>query len=178
MIYSRSFHLKPNLIIGYTTRSHLLLDLDSTTEIQAEIIIRLIMQSYPKIGDCLLIESSTPQTIMHKRKQNNQSVLGEHKRNNYHLVFDNRIGYNLCCKIITHLAHIDILNKDYAKIRQFRGDLTLRVSPSVMSTYIKPIPKPIKLIPNNYTNKHDGMIKKYLWMLSIAKSLHEYMIKA
>lgn len=83
-------------------------------------------------------------------------------RNNYHLVFDNSIGYNSCCKIISLLCGLGILNRDYEKIRDFRGDMTLRVSPAELSDGTKPRPIPVDYIPNAHASRHDGLIGVFL----------------
>lgn len=158
--------IKP--VIGYTTRRHLLLDLDNTTLTKVEIIARAIMRQWPKVGDCLIMESSAkPLKLLVIYKPLHHP---EHKivANNYHLIFDNQIGYNLCCKIINTLAGLGILNKDYEKIREFRGDMTLRISPVTLSDGEKPAPIPRTYLKNSACARRDGRILLYLKLWKLA----------
>lgn len=162
---------KPNIIIGYTTRKHLLLDLDNTTFNKAEYIIKLIQKKWSKVGDCLIMQSSTNKSGNNRPIYDSlicefTSVMG-----NYHLIFDNYIGYNLCCKIIETLATLDILNADYVKIRTLRGDMTLRVSPIINIDGTKHIPINVGYICNNHLNRADGGIRDYLNLFRICRSL-------
>ena len=132
---------KPNLNIGYTTRRHLLLDLDKTTLTKAAALVRLIIRDYPEVGDCLILRSSEGDGRISTKHDNYQRPYHKLDGDSFHLVFSGDIGYNKCCRIIEALAGCYILNKDYVKLREFRGDMTLRISPQHLSTgKIKPAP--------------------------------------
>lgn len=162
MMYSRSLPPDPIPIVGYTTRRHLILDLDSVTLYKARSIARKIMWEWPKVGDCLLILSSEGTHRLGVRYTRMGRPLVIYARDNYHLVFDNGIGYNLSCRICETLAHLGILNRDYVKIREFRGDMTLRVGPAVLLERYKPVPRVIERVFNNFTRRRDGYIPHYL----------------
>jgi len=131
---------KDLLITGYTTRDHLLLDLDDTTLGKATHVIQLIMNRWPEVGDCLiLISSSKPQRIELRYSWNNSPYM-KREGDHFHLVFDGRIGWNKCCHICETLAGLKILEKDYEKIRTFRGDMTLRVSGATLLSGHKAAP--------------------------------------
>ncbi|MCJ7621742.1 MAG: hypothetical protein MUP64_16180 [Anaerolineae bacterium] len=155
--------LEPNFIIGYTTRTHLLLDLDDTSIEKARRLADLIIHQWPELGDCLILQSSLkPLNVGLKYSWNNHPWMSRESPN-YHLVFNNRVGYNKCCKICEVLAWLGVLNKDYTKIRTFRGDMTLRVSHQNLSTgAVKPPPEPVELVLNLASKWSDGMINEYL----------------
>ena len=46
------------LIIGYTTREHLILDLDNTSLIKVIDLACKLMYDYPEIGKCQIMQSS------------------------------------------------------------------------------------------------------------------------
>lgn len=155
-------------ILGYTTRRHLLLDLDSVTQTKAEMLIKTIFQEYKTVGNALIVCSTLKErqtTITYRPLQHPEL---RQTASSYHIIFDNNIGYNTCCKIISALAALQVLNKDYEKIREFRGDMTLRISPTITTQGIKHIPYPVKLLINPYTKKSDGNIEYYLKLLRSA----------
>ena len=155
--------LEPNFIIGYTTRTHLLLDLDDTSLEKAGRLADLIIREWPEVGDCLVVASSTVKLNVRVRYSWNNHPWMSRESPNYHLIFNNRVGYNKCCKICETLAELGVLNKDYAKIRTFRGDMTLRVSHQNLSTgAVKPPPEPVELVFNMSSKMRDGKINEYL----------------
>lgn len=122
----------------------------------------MIMKEWPKVGDCLIVKSSTrPMRVEVKYSWNNAPYMKVIK-DGCHLIFDNIIGYNLCCKICETLSELRILNKDYSRIRQFRGDMTLRVSETTLLKWVKPPPEPVELVFAMATKWRDGMINEYL----------------
>lgn len=164
--------LEPNLIIGYTTRTHLLLDLDDTTSTKSMRLGMKIMGTWPKVGDMLIVRSSPKPLDVRLRYSWNNHPWMKRESDSYHLVFDNNIGYNLCCHICEALAELNILNKDYVKIRTFRGDMTLRVSHQNMSSgAVKQAPEPLLVIYNYKCKRRDGMIIKYLAFLDACRGL-------
>lgn len=159
------------LIVGYTTRKHLLLDLDNTSEDKVNWLANMIMDEWPEVGDCLVLCSSeSPLQVELKYSWDNRPWIRV-TRSNYHLVFDNIIGYNKACKIIETLEGLNILQRDYSKIRAFRGDMTLRVSESVLSTSVKPAPEKVMWILQMGNKMHDRMIDEYLAFHDAALSL-------
>lgn len=171
MMYSKCHTEKPKPIIGYTTRRHLLLDLDNTTLTKASSLTRLIQQQYPKVGDCLICQSSTrplKQGILYTKLGRPLII---RTLPSYHLIFNNNIGYNSCCYIIHILANLHLLERDYVRIRRFRGDMTLRISPSITTEGVKPIPQPKTWIKNPWSLRQDDMILNYLKILYYAVTL-------
>lgn len=162
----------PNFLIGYTTREHLLLDLDNTTQERAHKLTAMIQSEWPQVGDCLILLSSTnPLTVNIRYSWNGRPWITTF-RNNYHLVFDNIIGYNTACKICETLAELGVLNADYTKIRRFRGDMTLRVSCENQSTGgVKPPPEPVEYLLNTAQKWRDRKIEDYLAFRSAALGL-------
>jgi len=162
---------KPNIVMGYTTRRHLLLDLDKTTLTKVMLLARLIQQFYIKVGDALIIISSVGTYKQRIRYTKYGRPLVVRSLDNYHVVFDATIGYNSCCRIISTLAVLGILNRDYLKIRTFRGDMTLRISPMVCLSGIKPMPYPMWLLQSKHLYKRGGNIDKYLSALRNAYAM-------
>ena len=132
------------LVVGYTTQDHLLVDLDNCSEYKAFILATKIISEYPFLGDCLIVESSEA---------------------HYHLIFDDYVSWERLVKIIEILADLGIVQKNYAQVRTFRRDLTLRISDKKGEDRYRPPPKPICEIKVNHTcNGHYG-IGKYLYYL-------------
>ncbi len=159
------------LVCGYTTRQHLLLDLDETSQDRAVALARLIMESYPDVGDCLVLESSTP-SVKSCLKYDDNGV--PHERwvyQNFHLVFDAPVGWARCVHIIETLWALGCLNPEYMDIRQFRGDMTLRTSPKQLHHRTIPAPKPIQHLLNANQPFSYGNIRKYREFLDMTKSL-------
>ena len=161
----------PGLILGYTTRRHLLLDLDNSTVTKTVSLVRQIMREWPKVGDCLILRSSVGRSLLYIRYSRMGRPLLIYKRDNFHMVFDNGIGYNLCCRICRVLAEIGILNRDYVRIREFRGDMTLRVGPANLIKGFKPIPSYVCYVVNKFGTKRDGYTSVYADALRIARDL-------
>lgn len=171
MIYSDKSTFKPHWVIGYTDRNHLMLDIDNCSYTKVLWLVKMLQVTYPKVGDCLIMESSHTKhrievryTIRHKPYQKSW-------HNSYHLIFDNRIGYNCCVRIIELLAGLGILERSFLYMRHFRGDITMRVSPTVMSYGVKSIPKPIEYVYSDFTNRRDGYTRRYFRFYTIAYRL-------
>ena len=159
------------LILGYTTRRHLILDLDNTGLDYAARMARLIMEEWPRVGDCLILESTTQPDQVRLAYNKWGRVLVIHDRPNYHLVFDNLIGYNTAGRICRVLAGLGVLEKDYDKIREFRGDMTLRVSEAVMMDTTKPVPREVLYVFGNYPPYRGQYIREYQNFKKIGESL-------
>ena len=155
--------MSENLIIaGHTTRRHLLLDLDDTTLSKAVRIVKLIMERWAEVGDCLILQSSEKCDTVKLAYSWNNAPYMKRVGSSYHLVFDGLIGWNKCCHICETLAGLHILEKDYAKIRTFRGDMTLRISPALLSTGLKPAPVAVCGIKNRGYDGSGGGVAEYL----------------
>lgn len=118
-------HADGKLIGGYTTKDHLLLDLDHCWRSKAEKVARMIMREYPEVGCCLLVQSSNE---------------------GFHLVFSRKMAWSRICHVSKVLASLGTLNRDYIRIREFRHDLTLRVTPIDRGQGVQPQPKVLDII--------------------------------
>jgi hypothetical protein len=155
--------LEPNFLIGYTTRRHLILDIDDSSITKVERLVKRIQAEWPEVGDCLIMLSSDKATSLKLSYSPHRRPYHLRQSSNFHLIFDDPIGYNKCCKIIEVLAGLNILNADYVKIRNFRGDMTLRVSHENQSTgAVKPMPQIVKIIPTKPFLIGHGWIREYL----------------
>ena len=150
------------LITGYTTRRHLLLDLDDTSLDKAVKIVKMIMEEWREVGDCLILLSSDKISKLELRYSWNGAPYMKREGSNYHLVFDGMIGWNKATRICETLAGLRILEKDYEKIRTFRGDMTLRISSAHLLSGIKPPPVPVVAIKNKGYDGSGGGIAEYL----------------
>ena len=136
------------LIVGYSTRQHLLLDLDKSHSTHSTIrLIKMIQKDWPCVGDCLISESSW---------------------DGFHCIFDDKLSWFKIMEICRVLQGLKILNRDYIKVRTFREDLTVRVS-SIDRGEEKseaPIPKIMLLSPDSpdkpQTLTCSEMIQDYL----------------
>ncbi len=155
-------HPSPDLIIGYTTRRHLLLDLDKTSLTKTAALARLIMREYPEVGDCLILRSSEGDGAISLKYDNYQRPYHRVNGDSFHLVFDGLIGYNKACRIIEALAGVHVLNRDYVKIREFRGDMTLRISSTSLYSGLKPAPVCVTGIKNKAFKGVGEGIEAYL----------------
>jgi hypothetical protein len=132
-------------IVGYTTRQHLLLDLDNTNERKAIKLQGFIQRSWPEVGTALLVQTRADRTevdIGYKHLPHPVPVILVY-HGSYHLVFDNFIGYKRATDIILALVNLNILPQAYADIRKFRGDMTLRISKKVGKDDIAMVPRPV-----------------------------------
>jgi hypothetical protein len=171
MTSSKSLVPEPSLIIGYTTRRHLLLDLDNTSLGKACGMARHIMHSWPEVGSCLIVLSSSRPVKLELRYSWNNRPWIRVTRDNHHLVFNNYIGYNKIATICETLGVLNVLEGSFIKMRKFRGDLTLRVSPSILSTGVKPAPRPVVGLSNPKSTREDGAIEEYLRILGLCRDL-------
>jgi hypothetical protein len=150
----------PDWNVGYTTREHLCLDLDNTSYFKTHHLTLSLMREYPFLGDALILCSSTRKLNTCLRYRAGSPVQVWTVRNNYHAIFNNRIDYEMSCKIIETLAELDVIARDFTRIRQMRNDMTLRVSPTVNMQHTKPAPTLEKLVVNPYAiNRGDGIMR-------------------
>jgi hypothetical protein len=134
--------------------------LDNTSYFKTENFVKLLMREYPYLGDALIMCSSKPKFVERLRHIGTYVPTTLVRRHNYHVIFNNSIDYEMSCKIIETLAELDVIARDFIRIRQMRNDMTLRVSPTVNMQYTKPAPTLEKLVVNPYAiNKGDGIMR-------------------
>ena len=157
------------LIIGYTTREHLILDLDNTSLHHVLGLANILMKDYPEIGNVLIMRSSKQEKEYGTRINRHGIPRHNFRKECYHLITDNIIGYRRCVEIIFTLVDLGILESAYKRIRMFRGDMTVRVSPMILSSGIKEAPICMRFLENPYNPVSQGKIKDYLGLL---RSVH------
>ena len=141
-----------NLVVGYTTQDHLLLDLDNVSLWKATKIALMIEKDYPETGMGLIVRSSP---------------------NHYHMIFDNKMPWPWIVQIIETLCDLGIIEKNYAFVRTFRRDLTLRISDKKGVDRHRPTPSPVRFIDYwGYEEPRYG-ITKYLRMLGMFNKIDE-----
>lgn len=156
----------PDWNIGYTTREHLCLDLDNTSFFKTRNLAEMLMREYPHLGHALILCSSEPKFIQRLKHLPMQLPTPLIYRHNYHIVFNNFIDYEASCKIIETLAELDVVNREYMRIREMRNDMTLRVSQTVNMQHTKPKPKLLRYIINPYSTRQDEGIKRYITLFN------------
>ena len=154
--------MENKLIIGYTTRQHLILDLDHTSLHAVLGLVDMLQKEYPETGDALIVLSSNQEKDYGTRIDRHGIPRHNFRKRCYHVITDNIIGYRRCVEIIFTLVDLGILEPAYKRIRMFRGDMTVRVSPMILSTGIKMAPIDIVRLKNFYTTVSDGKIRDYL----------------
>lgn len=159
------------LILGYTTRDHLLLDLDETSFCRVVSLANQIMESYPDVGHCLIVESSTPSKTSYLKYDDNGIPHERWVYQNYHVVFDAPIGYERCVAIIDTLVGLDVLPPEFKEVRMFRGDMTLRVSAKWLHHRVIPPPNVVYAMRNPRANKSYDNIGRYRRLLEIGQSI-------
>lgn len=154
-------------ICGYTTKEHLILDFDKTHNLFiTERLVHMIQKEYPDVGDCLISQSSY---------------------DGYHCIFDNKISWKRIMHISRTLTSLDIVNRNFTKVRSFREDLTLRISSIDRGMEKSEAPKPIEIMPTRdylsgmrltfqeiYSEKEDAYfsgIFEYLTCLSAFRTI-------
>ena len=162
---------KPGLVLGYTTRRHLLLDLDDTGLPMAMRIARLIQEEWPEVGDCLVLQSSWAPLKVELRYSWNNWPWVKVTRPSHHLVFDGLVGYNKCCHICEVLAGVRVLPKAFVEIRGFRGDMTLRISPAAMRDKERPAPVVVARVQAPRPVQRGGYIEEFVNLKKIGERL-------
>jgi len=158
---------KPDWNIGYTTREHLCLDLDNTSVTKVFNLIDMLMQNYPQLGNALVLESSSGK-LCEKWNYLVSGFLEFHvKRSNYHIIFNNYVGYEFCCHVIETLAELGVINKEYIRIREMRNDMTIRVSQTVNVEGVKQKPRIICLIINPFCEQKTAGIYRFLRLFKL-----------
>lgn len=156
----------PDWNIGYTTREHLCLDLDNTSYFKVENLVETLMREHPELGHAVIMESSTHKFVQRLKHLLMQPAGIITRRHNYHVVFNNFLPYEQSCRIIETLAELDVIARDFIRIRQMRNDMTLRVSRTVNMQHTKPKPKLLKYIINPYSTRQDEGIKRYMTLFN------------
>ena len=150
-------------IVGYTTKEHLILDLDKTHSLYAtERLVRIIQQEFFDVGDCLISQSSY---------------------DGFHCIFDNKMSWKRILHIASTLQGLQIVNRNFVKVRRFREDLTLRISSIDRGREKSEAPKPMKVILQNpfpfpayyslewYSHQKFSGIFEYLTCLSVFRAI-------
>jgi hypothetical protein len=120
--------------VGYSTDFHLLLDLDQTTPVKVERLLDMLYREY-RLTRVLVVLSSVKSTPPVYFDRYNAVFPALPRRLNIHLVFDDIRSYDQLTKICITLAVCGVLNEQYEWIRQWRGDLTLRISPRPLHVF-------------------------------------------
>lgn len=167
MVQSRANidNVRPDFKFGYTTRNHLLVDLDDTTLRKTLVICRMLIKEYPELGDCLITLSSEKKDSLdyvyfpaHKPKPKRVG-------NSYHLIFNNTVGFNKCYQIIRVLAGLSIIEWNHGHLRKYYRDMTLRTSHRITMEKVEPPPTPLIYIFNQNSTKNDNRIHDYYALL-------------
>lgn len=135
--------IKDKWLIGFTTTDYLLLDLDNADYDKVKALCEMLTKEYD-LGSFVIMRSSASEKKQYKR-------IGDfdfHKNlfceitttGSYHVIFGRKINYDRICRIIETLANLGVLNNEYANIRQWRGDVTLRISADNSDGAVRPIP--------------------------------------
>lgn len=135
------------VVVGYSTNRHLLVDIDRSDLRRADWLAKHIQQTFPT-GDCLLMQS-------HEHDDTHTYLSGlvpVHLRpGNYHLVYDAWLPWEKIMEICEYLEALGLVEKDYAEVRRWRGDLTLRISYRYdEGVDIIPVPKPVRYYRADY----------------------------
>ena len=134
-------------------------------------IARLIQKEWPRVDDCLILQSSWAPLKVELRYSWNNWPWVKVTRPSHHLVFDGLIGYNTCCHICEVLAGLQVLPKAFVQIRGFRGDMTLRVSPAAMRDKERPAPVVVARVQTLHNGHHDGYIEEFMNLKKIGDRL-------
>jgi hypothetical protein len=123
-----------------------------------------MQSSYPDLGDALILQTYPGKKYRSDWIYYLRGLFEVPKRARWHVVFDGELAYERCCEIIGTLVDLNVLDEWYRRIRDFRGDMTLRVSKRVERTRVVPIPKPVCLIRTNNSSNSGGGIAEYCEM--------------
>lgn len=148
-----------------------MIDLDNSCLSKAVLLSKMLIRDYPSIGDCLILKSSDGTHRITVKPQCEPNKIIHYNRDNYMLVFNNIITYDLVCHIIEILAHLDIVDQAYFEIRKFRGDITLRVSSKSYSDRFIPPPERVAYVYHDSTCRRFGMILEFEKYLDIMKRI-------
>jgi hypothetical protein len=146
---------KPKFIIGFTTNHFLLLDFDETTLNKVEGISRIILEQYNLGSYIIMLSSEQKSKVIFKVNENSAYYIPKTIDGSYHVIFGKAIPYTEICNIIVTLSELDIMNKSYANIRNWRGDVTLRISPDYSEGAFRPIPKLLRVNISRILHKYD-----------------------
>lgn len=136
--------------------------MDNTDLPKVVSIVKMIMAEWREVGDCLILCSSDKKKRIALRYSWDNTPFHKRYSSSYHLVFDGMIGWNKAAHICETLAGLRIVQKNYEKVRTFRGDMTLRISSAHLLSGIKPAPVPVVAIKNKGYDGSGGGIADYL----------------
>ena len=161
------------MVFGYTTRRHLLLDLDSKTFKQAVFIAKSITDTYD-LGDCLILLSSQKKEEFGIRYVQNEVQVYHIRPHSWHLVFDKFKSWNYLQKVVYDLADLGIVEESFKEVREWRGDLTLRISPKLPKVSYMPIPVAYIYADDDYTMRgYYGIMTYAMHLANFAQFLYE-----
>lgn len=138
-----------------------MIDLDNSSLTKAVRLASTLILTWKHIGDCLILQSSGGTHRITTMPQCEPNKIIHYNRDNFMLIFDNIISYNLVCKIIEILAGLEIVQPAYFEIRKFRGDVTMRVSSKSYSDRLIGPPGKVGYVWNPYVKKGDGKIRDF-----------------
>jgi len=143
------------IVVGYTTQEHLLVDLDGCSWVKVQALASMICKAWPILGDVLIVESSPA---------------------HYHLIFDNRVTWDTIVRVIETLYDLGVVEENYRQVRNFRRDLTLRVSDKIGTMRYHEVPNPKLILQTRHDYKQAVGIRRYLDMLNAFNPISYYSI--
>lgn len=154
--------MNPEWNIGYTTKEHLCLDFDDTTYYNVYQLSSMLIADKPEVGSALILcssEGKQSERWIYPVLQNMHKYVNRH---NFHVIFNGFIPYEESCKIIECLASLDVINKEYVRIREMRNDMTIRVSQTQCVLKTKPKPMILGYIFNPSDKQEKGGIYRFM----------------
>jgi len=163
------------IIFGYSTNNHLILDLDNTTLEKSIGLSKLLINEFD-LRDCLILKSSGCIKTHELMFGDDESYMPYQTDGNYHLVFGKKTWYEHICYIIEMLADLGIVQKEYVRIREWRGDLTLRINADNSKDKYRPPPKLLFYVTNSKnTNSFSEGINDYLHFYTLFNGMYNVM---
>jgi len=153
-------------VVGYSTRRHILVDIDNANVITLyrlpAIISRLL--GYSNYIVCL---SSVKKIPISYSPRLNAMTQAEQIRLNFHIVFEKSMLYDLATNFYHLLQELGIVHENYVEMRLKRGDATLRISPKGV------IPPPLPLFYRKSRPMYDENLYAYLMALEAFREVPE-----
>jgi hypothetical protein len=154
------------MIFGYTTRRHLLLDLDNKSLKQAIFITKSVTNTYD-LGDALILISSQKEEDFGIRYIQNEVQLYHIRPYSFHVVFDKYKDWQYLQKVISTLAELGVVEESFNEVRTWRGDLTLRISPKLPKVPFSPVPVYYVYSSDNYHGRGNyGIMDYYMTLIN------------
>ena len=149
------------IVSGYSSRHHLLLDLDNTTPYKAIKLTEWILSKWKDLHACLLMISSTQDDIgiFYMVRDGNVLPHVSVRRWNIHAIFDGWQSTKQVRRRMTTLSDIGVISKVYHDISKFRNSMTLRISSKLAEDRYRPVPAYLTYLGNP---EPQGGIAEYL----------------